>query len=132
MYSGFGRSPLPFAWPIARPFAWSLRAPPVSEKNGGIAGRGGRVSSGDVAKWLPGTFASASCTWAKTAAMGEGGWLLVASETPPGAECEGDEADVVVSRGLPALLVALAQHTLPRECPGQRTGSDCVRDREQR
>lgn len=41
-------------------------------------------------------------------------------------------AGLVATLVLPALLVALAQHTLPRECPGQRTGSDCVRDREQR
>lgn len=36
---------------------------------------------------------------------------------------------------LPSLLVVLAQHTLPRDCLGERAGSDdsdCVRDREVR
>lgn len=36
---------------------------------------------------------------------------------------------------LPSLLVVLAQHALPRDCLGERGGSDardCVRDREQR
>jgi len=51
-------------------------------------------------------FLDAPGEWVVQRASGEDGWLLVASDAPPGADCEDDEARVVVSRGLPALLVA--------------------------
>lgn len=42
---------------------------------------------------------------------------------------------LVVVLVLPTLLVVLAQHTLPRDCLGERAGGDdrdCARDREVR